>query len=205
MAYYIAFGSSNGLNVDLKFGETDHFYIYEVEGLNVSFSEIRHVPSSENALPSDTSASCGTAGSGCGGSGNGCGGNGHGCGGGEAVLGKVSLIEDCRAVVCKKIGFQAETAENGKDAVDILTAAEPGYFDAVLMDIQMPVMNGYEATKLIRSFEDTRKANIPIVAVTANAFGDDVRRAHDAGMNAHIAKPIDPKNLQSVLTDLLFS
>ena len=108
MAYYIAFGSSNGLNVDLKFGETDHFYIYEVEGLNVSFSEIRHVPSSENALPSDTSASCGTAGSGCGGSGNGCGGNGHGCGGGEAVLGKVSLIEDCRAVVCKKIGFQAQ-------------------------------------------------------------------------------------------------
>ena len=108
MAYYIAFGSSNGLNVDLKFGETDHFYIYKVEGQNVSFSEIRHVPSSENALPSDTSASCGTAGSGCGGSGNGCGGNGHGCGGGEAVLGKVSLIEDCRAVVCKKIGFQAQ-------------------------------------------------------------------------------------------------
>ena len=108
MAYYIAFGSSNGLNVDLKFGETDHFYIYEVEGQNVSFSEIRHVHSSENALPSDTSASCGTAGSGCGGSGNGCGGNGHGCGGGEAVLGKVSLIEDCRAVVCKKIGFQAQ-------------------------------------------------------------------------------------------------
>lgn len=110
MAYYIAFGSSNGLNVDLKFGETDHFYIYKVEGQNVSFLEIRHVPSSssENALPSDTSASCGSSGNGCGGSGNGCGGNGHGCGGGEVVLGKVSLIEDCRAVVCKKIGFQAQ-------------------------------------------------------------------------------------------------
>lgn len=110
MAYYIAFGSSNGLNVDLKFGETDHFYIYKVEGQNVSFLEIRHVPSSssEKALPSDTSASCAGSGNGCGGSGNGCGGNGHGCGGGEAVLGKVSLIEDCRAVVCKKIGFQAQ-------------------------------------------------------------------------------------------------
>ncbi len=117
----------------------------------------------------------------------------------------IEINRQLAVMLLKKIGFQAETAENGKDAVDILTAAEPGYFDAVLMDIQMPVMNGYEATKLIRSFEDTRKANIPIVAVTANAFGEDVRRAHDAGMNAHIAKPIDPKNLKSVLTDLLFS
>lgn len=109
MAYYLAFGSSNGLNVDLKFGETDHFYIYKVEGQDVNFHEIRHVAvSSENALSSDASSSCGSAGNGCGGAGNGCGGSGHGCGGGEAVLGKVSLIEDCRAVVCKKIGFQAQ-------------------------------------------------------------------------------------------------
>ena len=109
MAYNIAFGSSNGLNVDLKFGETDHFYIYHVDGQNVAFSEIRHVASeasSENA-PSSV-RSCGETKNGCQGSGGGCGGNGHGCGGGEAVLGKVSLIEDCRAVVCKKIGFQAQ-------------------------------------------------------------------------------------------------
>ena len=110
MAYNIAFGSSNGLNVDLKFGETDHFYIYRVDGQNISFSEIRYVApqSSENALSSDTSTSCKSSGNGCGGSGNGCGGNGHGCGGEEAVLGKISLVEDCRAVVCRKIGFQAQ-------------------------------------------------------------------------------------------------
>lgn len=106
-------------------------------------------------------------------------------------------------MLLKKIGFQVETAENGSQAVDALKAAEPGHFNAVLMDIQMPVMNGYEATKIIRAFDDPQKANIPIVAVTANAFGEDVRRAHEEGMNAHIAKPIDPEKLKSVLTELL--
>ena len=107
-------------------------------------------------------------------------------------------------MLLQKIGFQVETAENGSQAVDMIKASEPGYFDAVLMDIQMPVMNGYEATKIIRSFDDPKKANIPIIAVTANAFGEDVRRAHEEGMNAHIAKPIDPANLKSILSDLLF-
>ena len=68
----------------------------------------------------------------------------------------------------------------------------------------MPVMNGYEATKCIRSLKDSALANVPIVAVTANAFGEDVRKALDAGMNAHIAKPIDPENMKAVLTELLF-
>ena len=117
----------------------------------------------------------------------------------------IEINRQLAAMLLKKIGFKVETAENGKDAVDKLSEAESGYFDAVLMDIQMPVMNGYEATKHIRAFEDTKKSNIPIVTVTANAFGEDVRRAHDAGMNAHIAKPIDPNNLKLVLTDLLFT
>lgn len=110
MAYNIAFGSSNGINVDLKFGETDKFYIYRVDGQDLQFLEIRHVnpsdPSAKAPAPASEASSCGTGGS-CG-NGSGCGGNGHGCGGGTEVLGKVALIEDCRAVVCKKIGFQAQ-------------------------------------------------------------------------------------------------
>ena len=110
MAYNIAFGSSNGINVDLKFGETEKFYIYRVDGQDLEFLEIRHVnpsdPSAKAPAPASEASSCGTDGS-CG-NGSGCGGNGHGCGGGTEVLGKVALIEDCRAVVCKKIGFQAQ-------------------------------------------------------------------------------------------------
>ena len=110
MAYNIAFGSSNGINVDLKFGETDKFYIYRVDGQDLEFLEIRHVapsdPSPKAPAPASEASSCGTGGS-CG-NGSGCGGNGQGCGGGTEVLGKVALIEDCRAVVCKKIGFQAQ-------------------------------------------------------------------------------------------------
>ena len=110
MAYNIAFGSSNGINVDLKFGETDKFYIYRVDGQDLEFLEIRHVepsdPSAKAPVNAAESASCGNGGS-CG-NGSGCGGNGQGCGGGTEVLGKVALIEDCRAVVCKKIGFQAQ-------------------------------------------------------------------------------------------------
>lgn len=110
MAYNIAFGSSNGINVDLKFGETSSFYIYRVDGQDFKFLEIRHVepsdPSAKAPAPASEASSCGTGGS-CG-NGSGCGGNGQGCGGGAEVLGKVALIEDCRAVVCKKIGFQAQ-------------------------------------------------------------------------------------------------
>ena len=110
MAYNIAFGSSNGINVDLKFGETDKFYIYRVDEQDLEFLEIHHVapsdPSAKAPAPASEASSCGTGGS-CG-NGSGCGGNGQGCGGGTEVLGKVALIEDCRAVVCKKIGFQAQ-------------------------------------------------------------------------------------------------
>lgn len=114
----------------------------------------------------------------------------------------VEINRQIASMLLKKIGFNVDTAENGQQAVDKVKESEPGYYDAVLMDIQMPVLNGYEATKQIRSFKDHRKADIPIVAVTANAFGEDVRRAHEAGMNAHVAKPIDPAKLKSVMTDL---
>ncbi len=116
-------------------------------------------------------------------------------------------IQVNRAIAKKlleKNGFMVEEAEDGQEAVDKLTASEPGYYDAILMDIQMPVMDGYEATRAIRLLEDEDKKNISIIAMTANAFSEDIKRAHDAGMNAHVAKPIDVKKLMDVLTEELF-
>ena len=100
-------------------------------------------------------------------------------------------------------GIQAESAENGAVAVDMVDAADAGYYDAVLMDIQMPVMDGYEATLAIRALPDRRKATIPIIAATANAFGEDVRKAEEIGMDAHIAKPIEPDTLLETLAQVL--
>lgn len=103
----------------------------------------------------------------------------------------------------EKQGFMVETAEDGKDAVEKVMNSKAGYYDAVLMDIQMPVMDGYEAAGLIRALDDEDKKNIPIIAMTANAFAEDVKRAKEAGMNAHIAKPIDVKKMIEVLTEVL--
>ncbi len=88
-------------------------------------------------------------------------------------------------------GAVCHIAENGHLAVEAFKNAPPGTFDAILMDVQMPVMNGYEATLAIRSLEREDAETIPIIAMTANAFAEDVRDAKDAGMNDHIAKPID--------------
>lgn len=122
---------------------------------------------------------------------------------------RVLLVEDIEInrqiaeMLLTRMGFRVETAQNGLEAVEKLEQVSSGYYDAVLMDIQMPVMNGYEATKRIRSSENPSIAGVPIIAVTANAFGEDVRKAQEEGMNAHIAKPIDPENLRKVLTELL--
>ena len=101
--------------------------------------------------------------------------------------------------ILSNMGFAVEMAENGKEAVDKVRESSHGYYDAVLMDIQMPVMNGYDATKEIRKLEDSELAKIPILAMTANAFSEDVRRAEDVGMNGHIAKPINLEDLQEKL------
>ena len=84
-----------------------------------------------------------------------------------------------------------ETAENGEEALERIQESEPGYYSLVLMDIQMPVMDGYEATKAIRNLEDKRLAGVPIVALSANAFAEDYQHSLDVGMDADIPKPID--------------
>lgn len=90
-------------------------------------------------------------------------------------------------------GIESTHAENGQIAVDVLAASRPGDYDLVFMDVQMPVMNGIEATKAIRALPDERISEIPIIATTANAFSEDVAVCLEAGMNGHIAKPIDIK------------
>lgn len=107
------------------------------------------------------------------------------------------------AKLLEKLKFQVETAENGKEALDKVAGAEAGYYDAVLMDIQMPVMGGYEATEEIRKLPEEEKAKVPIIAMTANAFSEDIKKAADSGMDGHIAKPIDVNQMIQVLSDLL--
>ena len=100
-------------------------------------------------------------------------------------------------------GFKVETAENGRKAVQMIINADPWYYSAVLMDIQMPVMDGYEATKRIRSLPDRSRAKIPIIAMTANAFKEDRSRAAESGMDAYITKPVDVLTLRYVLRRVL--
>ncbi len=95
--------------------------------------------------------------------------------------------------------IKTERAENGKICVDMINAAEDGKYDMILMDIKMPVMNGYEATHEIRSAERDYVKNIPIIAMTADAFAEDIQSCMDAGMNAHLPKPINVANLLAVI------
>ena len=115
----------------------------------------------------------------------------------------VEINRELAAKILRHLGFTVEIAVNGKDALDRITASSPGEFDAVLMDIQMPVMDGYDASRSIRALPDERTAAIPIIAMTANAFSEDVQRAREAGMNAHVAKPIDINVLKQTLYDIL--
>lgn len=102
--------------------------------------------------------------------------------------------------ILEDMGIIVESAEDGNIAVDILATTEPGYYDFVLMDIQMPVMNGYDATRAIRKM-DSEIRNVPIIAMTANAFEEDRIAALEAGMNAHLPKPIDVEKLINVLVE----
>ena len=105
--------------------------------------------------------------------------------------------------VLEKAGFTVEHAADGIICVDMMEKADAGYYDLILMDIQMPNMDGYKATQTIRKLSDPKKAGITIVAMTANAFEEDKTNAFRAGMNRHIAKPIKLDELMSALTELL--
>ena len=99
-------------------------------------------------------------------------------------------------------GTEVTKAWNGQEVVDLFRKSEPGEFDVILMDIMMPVMNGYEATKMIRSMDREDAKVIPIIAMTANAFTEDRLKAKEAGMNEHIAKPVDVELLVKVIHKL---
>ena len=122
---------------------------------------------------------------------------------------KILLVEDVEVnreialMILEEFGFQVDYAVDGKDAVEKFSASKPGDYDVILMDIQMPIMNGYEATKKIRALENKKLAEIPIIAMTANAFSEDVENAKAAGMNAHIAKPLDVPKMVQTLTEVL--
>ena len=131
--------------------------------------------------------------------------HGHAEGVAEFAGKRLLLAEDNelnREIACmllSKYGFVIDTAENGQEAVDLVAASAPDYYDLVLMDIQMPVMDGHEATRRIRNLKDKELAKVPVVAMTANAFDEDRKAAKECGMNGFISKPI---NMQEVVQAL---
>lgn len=128
----------------------------------------------------------------------------------ECFIGKhILLAEDnelnaeIATAILEDLGFKVECAYDGVMCLDMLKKAPAGYYDLILMDIQMPGMDGYRATRLIREMEDPRINSIPIVAMTANAFAKDQKDAMEAGMNGHLAKPIEVPKLIYTLSELL--
>lgn len=113
------------------------------------------------------------------------------------------LNQEIAEVILEEAGFTLDIAEDGQKAVNMLTEAGAGYYKLILMDIQMPNMNGYDAAQAIRKLEDQELAAIPIIAMTANAFEEDRQEALKSGMNGHIAKPIDVDLLFGVLEEIL--
>lgn len=122
---------------------------------------------------------------------------------------KILLAEDnelnreIAVELLKEEGFILDTAEDGTIAIEKMRTAKPGQYDLILMDIQMPIMDGYEATRQIRKLKNPETANIPIVAITANAFEEDRQKALEAGMNEYVAKPIDLARLLEVVKKVL--
>ena len=114
-----------------------------------------------------------------------------------------ALNREIAVTMLEEGGFEVDTAENGKVAVDKVRESAPGYYDLVLMDIQMPIMDGYAAARAIRALPNAEKAGLPIVAMTANAFDEDRQNAEKAGMNGHLSKPFDMQQLLTMLREKL--
>lgn len=113
------------------------------------------------------------------------------------------LNREIAHTLIEEMGAEVEDACDGGEAVQKVIGSEEGYYNLILMDVQMPVMNGYEATRAIRNLERQDAKRIPIVAMTANAFEDDRQEALRAGMNDHFSKPIDVKALEKLLDQYL--
>jgi CheY-like chemotaxis protein len=135
----------------------------------------------------------------------------------ETLVNKTADLEGRRILLAEDVAVNAEImmmvlsmremevdlAENGQIAVDLYAEHEPGYYAAILMDMRMPVMDGLEATRIIRSMEKEDAKTIPIIALTANAFDEDVQQSLQAGLNAHLSKPVEPKALYETLEKLI--
>ena len=113
-----------------------------------------------------------------------------------------ALNQEIAMEILRGAGFVVDVAEDGIVAVEKMASAPSDRYDLILMDIQMPKMDGFVATREIRTLSDNRKANIPIIAMTANAFDEDKKRAYESGMNGFIAKPINIKALMGTLTEV---
>lgn len=113
------------------------------------------------------------------------------------------LNQEIAQTILEDAGFIIETANNGRIAVKKMEQAVPGQYDLILMDIQMPVMNGYEATKQIRALKNPDIAAIPIIAMTANAFEEDREKSFAAGMNGHLAKPVSVETLVNTICKIM--
>lgn len=113
------------------------------------------------------------------------------------------LNREIAVEILNAYGFEVDTAENGAIAVEKVCTAAPGQYDLVLMDVQMPIMDGYTATRRIRELENPALAGIPILAMTANAFDEDRQNAEKAGMNGHLSKPFDMQQLLTMLREKL--
>lgn len=113
------------------------------------------------------------------------------------------LNAEIASEILSEVGFEVERAGDGRICVDMLSSQPAHYYDIILMDVQMPNLNGYGASKEIRNLNDKEKANIPIIAMTANAFDEDRKEAMAAGMNGHVAKPIDISKLMETLAEML--
>ena len=113
------------------------------------------------------------------------------------------LNAEIAQILLADVGADVVTVHDGKEAKEQFENNPPGTFDAILMDVMMPVVDGITATKMIRAMERDDAHSIPIIAVTANAFEEDAKKCIDAGMNAHIAKPIDVNKMVNVISGLV--
>ena len=113
------------------------------------------------------------------------------------------MNQEIAITILEDAGFFVDLAENGEVAVDKVINHPTGHYDLVLMDIKMPIMDGYEATRRIRALPDDGKKNIPVIAMTADAFSEDRQLAFQCGMNEHITKPVDVDRLFSILKSVI--